>query len=306
MLAYTVRRILILIPVLLLVSVLVFLMLHLIPGSPERALLGLTATQEQIEATRARLGLDKPLPVQYGIFLINAVQGDFGRSILSRKPVTHEIGTRMWPTFQLGLAAAAIATVLGISTGTISALSRGTIIDLASTGVATLGISVPVYWLGLMLMLVFAVRLEWLPSAGRDGLAHLIIPAFTLGTYSTSVISRMTRTCVLRVLAADHVRTAHAKGLSRKAVLARHVLRNALVPIVTIVGLQLGSLLSGAVITETVFAWPGIGKLLVDSVRARDYPVVQALILFFAVLFSVLNLVTDILYTYLDPRMRCN
>jgi ABC-type dipeptide/oligopeptide/nickel transport system permease component len=242
--------------------------------------------------------------VQYLRFLGNALQGDFGRSIVSRKPVSHEIGSRVGATVQLALTAAVVASILGVSTGIVSALRRGTWIDLFSTGVAILGISLPVYWLGLMLMLLFAVQLHLLPTAGRDGPEYLILPAITLGVYSTAVISRMTRASVLEALSHDYVRTAYAKGLSQRMVIYRHVLRNAMIPVITVIGLQLGTLLSGAVITESVFAWPGIGKLAVDAIKGRDYPLVQALVLFMAVIFIAVNLLVDILYGFLDPRIR--
>jgi peptide/nickel transport system permease protein len=301
---YLFRRILGSIPILLAVSVLVFALLHLIPGDPVKTMLGLTASEEQMAATRAQFGLDQPLPVQYLRFLGNALRGNFGRSIVSRKPVSYEIGSRVGATVQLALTAAVIATVLGVSTGIVSALRRGTWIDLLSTGVAILGISLPVYWLGLMLMLLFAVQLHLLPSAGREGPEYLVLPAITLGVYSTAVISRMTRASVLEALSHDYVRTARAKGLSENLVIYRHVMRNAMIPIITVVGLQLGTLLSGAVITESVFAWPGIGKLAVDAIKGRDYPLVQALVLFMAVIFIAVNLLVDVLYGFFDPRIR--
>ncbi|MEJ2556920.1 MAG: ABC transporter permease [Anaerolineae bacterium] len=301
---YLVGRILGSIPILLAVSVLIFALIHLIPGDPAKTMLGLTASEEQLEATRAQLGLDQPLPVQYLRFLGNALRGDFGRSIVSRKPVSHEIGSRVGATVELALTAAAIATILGVATGIISALRRGTWIDLLSSGVAILGISLPVYWLGLMLMLLFAVQFQLLPSAGREGPEYLVLPAITLGVYSTAVISRMTRASMLEALSYDYVRTARAKGLSERMIIYRHVLRNAMIPIITVIGLQLGTLLSGAVITESVFAWPGIGKLAVDAIKQRDYPLVQALVLFMAVLFIAVNLIVDILYGFFDPRIR--
>ena len=301
---YLLRRVLSFVPTLLIVSILVFLMLHLIPGDPAQTMLGLTATPEQIQTARAELGLDLPLPVQYVRFLWNALQGDFGRSITSHKPVVQEVGMRLEATVELALVAIVIATSLGVSTGLISGLRRGSWIDVASTMIATLGVSLPVYWLGLMLMLLFAVRLGWLPSAGRESVKHLILPAVTLGVYSTAVISRMTRSSVVEVICEDYIRTARSKGLGQQLVIYRHVLRNALIPVVTVIGLQLGTLLSGAVITESVFAWPGIGKLAVDAIKERDYPIVQAVILLMAVTFLVVNLVVDVLYALIDPRIR--
>lgn len=304
MLVYLIRRLLSFIPTLMIVSIIVFSMLHLIPGDPAQTMLGLTATPEQIEIMKEKLGLDRPLPVQYWNFLTNALQGDFGRSITSGRPVVHEVKTRLQATVELGLVAALLATVLGISTGMISALRRGSWVDVASTLVAIFGISLPVYWLGLMLMLVFAVKLGWLPSVGRGEIRHVILPAITLGVYSTAVISRMTRSSIVDLLSQDFIRTARSKGLAERQVVFRHVMRNALIPVITVVGLQLGVLLSGAVVTESVFAWPGIGKLAVDAIKERDYPIVQALILLMSFIFLVVNLIVDILYAIVDPRIR--
>jgi ABC-type dipeptide/oligopeptide/nickel transport system permease component len=301
---YVLRRLLVLVPVLLAVALLTFLMLHLIPGDPARSVAGLNADDAVVEAIRHELGLDRPLVVQFGIYLTSVVRGDFGRSIRSRKPVAQELAERLPATVHLALAAACLSTLLGVATGIVSAVRRQTVLDFTVTGLAIAGVSVPVYWLGLMLILVFAVHLEWFPTTGYDSLRHLVLPAVTLGYYSTAVVSRMTRSSVLDVLSRDYVRTARAKGLAGPAVIGRHVLKNAMIPTVTVLGLQFGALLSGAVITEFVFAWPGVGKYAVDATLARDYPVVQAVVLMMAVIFTAVNLAVDLLYAYLDPRIR--
>ena len=301
---YVLRRLLVLVPVLLAVALLTFLMLNLIPGDPARSVAGLNADDAVVEVIRHELGLDRPLAVQFGIYLTNVVRGDFGRSIGSRKPVAQELAERLPATVHLALAAACLSTLLGVATGIVSAVRRQTVLDFTVTGLAIAGVSVPVYWLGLMLILVFAVHLEWFPTTGYDSLRHLVLPAVTLGYYSTAVVSRMTRSSVLDVLSRDYVRTARAKGLADPAVIGRHVLKNAMIPTVTVLGLQFGALLSGAVITEFVFAWPGVGKYAVDATLARDYPVVQAVVLMMAVIFTAVNLAVDLLYAYLDPRIR--
>lgn len=301
---YIVRRLFILVPVLLAVALVTFLMLHLIPGDPARSVAGLNADDAEVETIRRQLGLDKPLAVQFAIFLGNTARGDFGRSINSRKPVARELAERLPATVHLAVAAALISTTLGLATGVVSAVRRQSLLDLAVTGFAIAGVSVPIYWLGLMLILVFAVHLQWFPTTGYDSLRHLVLPAVTLGYYSTAVISRMTRSSMLDVLSRDYIRTARAKGLANSVVISRHALKNAMIPTVTVVGLQVGALLSGAVITEFVFAWPGVGKYAVDATLARDYPVVQTVVLMMAVIFTTVNLAVDLLYAYLDPRIR--
>jgi ABC-type dipeptide/oligopeptide/nickel transport system permease component len=301
---YVLRRLLTTVPILVAVAVVSFLMLHLIPGDPARSVAGLNADDADVAAIRHQLGLDKPLPVQFGIFLDHVVRGDLGRSIQSRKPVSLELAERFPATIQLAVAAAVISTLLGILTGVLSAVQRQKLLDLCSTVVAIGGVSVPIYWLGLMLILVFSVQLQWFPTTGYGGLQHLVLPALTLGYYSTAVISRMTRSSMLDVLSKDYIRTARAKGLGEQAVIRRHALKNAMIPTVTVVGLQFGALLSGAVITEFVFAWPGVGKYAVDATLSRDYPVVQAIVLLMAVIFTTVNLAVDVLYAYLDPRIR--
>lgn len=301
---YVFRRLLSTIVVLIAVALVSFLMLHLIPGDPAREVAGLNADEAEVEVIRKQLGLDRPLPLQFTTFLGNAVQGNLGRSIKSRKPVAMELAERLPATVHLALAAALISTTVGILTGVVSAVRRQSVLDVCSTVLAIGGVSVPIYWLGLVLILVFAVQLQWFPTTGYEGARHLVLPAVTLGFYSTAVISRMTRSSMLEVLSMDYVRTARAKGLSEGAVIRKHALKNAMIPTVTVVGLQLGALLSGAVITESVFAWPGIGKYAVDATLGRDYPVVQAIVLLMAVIFTTVNLVVDLLYAYLDPRIR--
>ncbi len=301
---YLIRRLLSAVVVLFAVAVVSFLMLHLIPGDPARSVAGLNADDAEVEAIRTQLGLDRPLPVQFATFLGNAVQGDLGRSIKSRKPVAMELADRLPATVHLALAAALISTVLGILTGVLSAVRRQSVLDVCSTVLAIGGVSLPIYWLGLVLILVFSVQFQWFPTTGYEGPRHLVLPAVTLGYYSTAVISRMTRSSMLEVLSMDYIRTARAKGLAERAVIQRHALKNAMIPTVTVVGLQLGALLSGAVITETVFAWPGIGKYAVDATLGRDYPVVQAVVLLMAVIFTTVNLAVDLLYAHLDPRIR--
>ncbi len=301
---YLLRRLLSAVVVLFAVALVSFLMLHLIPGDPARAAAGLNADESEVEAIRRQLGLDQPLPAQFVTFLGNAVRGDLGRSIKSRKPIAMELAERLPPTIHLAIAAALISTTLGIVTGVLSAVRRQSLLDVVSTVLAIGGVSVPIYWLGLVLILVFAVQLQWFPTTGYESLRHLVLPAVTLGYYSTAVISRMTRSSMLEVLSMDYIRTARGKGLADLAVIQRHALKNAMIPTVTVVGLQLGALLSGAVITESVFAWPGIGKYAVDATLGRDYPVVQAVVLLMAVIFTTVNLLVDLLYAYLDPRIR--
>lgn len=301
---YVFRRMLSTTVVLLAVALVSFLMLHLIPGDPAREVAGLNADEAEVEAIRKQLGLDRSLSVQFTTFLGNAVQGNLGRSIKSRKPVAMELAERLPATVHLALAAALISTTLGVLTGVVSAVRRQGVLDVCSTVLAIGGVSVPIYWLGLVLILVFAVQLHWFPTTGYESARHLVLPAVTLGFYSTAVISRMTRSSMLDVLSMDYVRTARAKGLSEGAVIRKHALKNAMIPTLTVVGLQMGALLSGAVITESVFAWPGIGKYAVDATLGRDYPVVQAIVLLMAVIFTTVNLVVDLLYAYLDPRIR--
>ena len=292
------------IPVLLAVSALVFLMLHAVPGDPARVIGGMDASDAQVREIRGQLGLDDPLPVQYWRFLRRAVAGDLGRSYVTGEPVAAEVGRRLGATVELTLASLGLTVLVGMTVGVVSAARAGSVADAVGMAGALLAVSIPSFWLGLMLQIVFALQLGWLPSAGRTGVVSLILPALTLSAFSVAIVARMTRASLLEVLGQDFVRTAEAKGLSPNAVLLRHALRNALVPVVTVLGLRLGYLLGGAVVTETVFAWPGLGRFIVASIRARDFPSIQGGILVMAVGFVLVNVLIDVLYGVLDPRTR--
>ncbi|MFO7772663.1 MAG: ABC transporter permease [Dehalococcoidia bacterium] len=301
---YIIRRLLITILLLLVITVIIFAMVRLVPGDPAVLMAGQGATQEQIEITRARLGLDKHPVEQYVIFMGNLLRGDMGVSTRTSKPVSEEIMGRLPNTVRLAGAAMLIAIVFGVSAGVVAGIKRNSVFDYSSMLLALFGLSMPVFWLGLMLMLLFSVHLGWLPATGAYTWRHLILPAFTLGVASTAIIARMTRSSMLEVVRLDYVRTARAKGLTERLVILRHALKNALIPVVTVIGLQMGILLGGAVLTEIVFAWPGIGRLLVNALLARDYPVIQGVVLVIAAMFILVNLVVDIIYVYLDPRIR--
>jgi len=300
---YVIRRLLLTIPVLVGVSLLVFFMIRLLPGDPARALAGMQASPEFIEQTRARYYLDEPLPVQYGIFVRDILRGDLGQSTFSRRPVALELRIRFPRTLQLAVTALAIATVVGVSAGVVSATKRYSLFDNISMLLALIGVAAPVFWLALMLQLLFAVNLGWLPSSGIGTWRHMVLPSVTLGMASAGLIARITRSSMLDVLRQDYIMTARAKGLVEQIVVYKHAFKNALIPVVTVMGLQFGILLGGAVLTETVFAWPGVGRLLVDSILRRDYPVVQATVLVLALSFVLINLIVDIIYAYLDPRI---
>lgn len=313
MLQFLFRRLTAALPTLFGVMVSVFLVVHLIPGDPAAAMLGDMATQEQIEQTRRDLGLDRPLYVQFGSFVGRYLKGDLGSSIRTRRLVVDEITSRFPHTARLAIAGGVISVLLGIPLGVIAASRRGSLIDLVSLIISSAGVAAPVFWIGLLLSLLFAVKLRWFPTvgAGRDGdtvaiLKALVLPAVTLGLSGMALIARMTRSSMLEVLREDYVRTSRAKGLPERVVIFSHALRNASIPIVTIVGLNIGYLLGGAVLVETVFARPGLGKLLVDGILARDYPVVQGVTFVVAASFIVVNLVTDLVYGYLDPRIKAS
>lgn len=308
---YFLRRLIAAVPTLLGVMVAVFFVVHLIPGDPLLAMLGDAATQQQIEAAREQYGFDRPVHEQFVRFLGQYASGDLGRSISSRRPVTTEVISRFPHTLQLALAAVFVSVALGVPLGVIAAVRRGGLVDFASLVLSTLGVAAPVFWVGLLLSLLFATNLGWLPSigAGRPGdpasvIRALILPAVALGLSGMALIARMTRASMLEVLREDFVRTAHAKGLHRRIVIYKHALRNAANPIISIVGLNLGTLLGGTVLIETVFARPGLGKLLVDSILARDYPVVQGVTFIIAAVFILVNLLTDLTYSLIDPRVR--
>ena len=294
-----------LIPVLVGVSLTAFLILHLAPGDPARLMAGVEASQEDVDMLRHKFGLDRPLPVQYAMFVKGLFTGEL-MSLRFESPAMEIILPKLKNTLILACASIVVAVVLGVTAGVLSATHRKSWIDYAATILSLFGISMPVFWWGLLLMLLFSVKLMWLPSGGMGTFRHIILPAVVLGTASTGIIARMTRSSMLDVLRQDYITTAAAKGLTRRLVVNRHALRNALIPTVTVVGLQFGQLLAGAVLTETVFTWPGIGRLLVTSILARDLPVVQATLVIIALLFVFVNLAVDILYAVLDPRIRYN
>ena len=334
MLKYIANRLLSLLPVLLGITLLVFIFLHFIPGDPATVLLGERATPEQVEALREQLGLNQPLPLQYLAFLGQLLRLDFGKSIISGIPISQEILTR-WPaTFELSVAAMFVAVVLGIPAGVFAAVNKNRWQDNMAMSGSLIGVSMPVYWLGLLLIYLFSVNLNWLPPSGRlgitqgygfepitgfyvldsliqfnipvlkDVLAHLILPAIALSTISLAIIARITRSAMLEVLSQDYIRTAKAKGLPQFQIVFIHALKNALLPVITIIGLQFGTLLGGAILTETIFSWPGIGTWIYEGILARDYPVVQGGVMFVAIAFVLLNLLVDISYAFFDPRIR--
>ena len=303
--SYIGKRLIMLIPVLIDISIFVFLIMHMTPGDPAMLMLGESAPFEELENLRRELGLNEPLPVQYFNWLKRALSLDLGRSLRTRRLVIDEIKDRLPATLELALAATLLSVAVGVPIGVISATKPNSPIDNVSMISALAFVGMPVFWQGIMLILIFSVNLNWLPSSGRlGGLKYLILPAFTLGTASMASIARQTRSAVLDVIRQDYIRTARSKGLAERKVIIGHALRNALIPVVTIIGLQLGALMSGAVITETIFAWPGIGRLVVDAIRNKDFPVIQGTIMAFALLYAVINLVVDILYAFLDPRLR--
>ena len=314
------------------VSVVVFLMLRMIPGDPAQLLLGELSSPEELASLREQLGLNRSLPVQYWIFVKNMMIGDFGNSIRTGTPVIQEIIPRLVATIELSVAGMIIATVFGILAGVVSAVYKNSIIDYTAMLSALVGVSIPVFWLGLMMIYLFSVHFQILPmmgrmdlavdvqpitglvlldamlhmdySAFRDGIRHLIMPAFTLSTIPMAIVARITRSSMLEVLNQDYIRTARAKGMEERVVIFRHALGNAFLPIVTVLGINMGLLLGGAVLTETIFSWPGLGRFVVDSLMGRDYNAVQACILIFAVIMALINLMVDLLYAFLDPRIR--
>jgi peptide/nickel transport system permease protein/oligopeptide transport system permease protein len=303
MVAFIVRRLLRAVLLLVGASALIVTMLRLVPGDPAIAKLGFVATPEEIERVRRELGVDQPIPVQVLRFYEGAIRGDLGESYRTGAPVIAEIRRTFPATVELTMASVLMTILLGMPLGVLAALRRGRWLDELTSAVTLLGVSLPSFWLGLLAILVFSVRLGWLPVAGRGGLRHLILPAVTLAASSLAHVSRLTRAQMLEVLAEDYLLTAKAKGLKRSTVVVRHALRNALVPVVTYLGMQIGVLLGGAVVTETVFSWPGMGRLIVQAVQQRDYPVVQGCAVFLVLIFIVLNLVVDLLYPVLDPRI---
>jgi peptide/nickel transport system permease protein len=320
------------IPVLLGVSIVVFFMVRAIPGDPAQLLLGQQATQEQVQQVRQNMGLDKPVIVQYGIFLADALRGDLGQSIVTGRPVTTELLARFPATLELTAFAMLVAILVGVPVGVISAVKQYSWLDKFTSVLALTGISMPIFWLAMILIVIFFVNLGWLPFPGRlstgyavtsitglvlvdslltlnfsafwDGFLHLVMPAIALGTIPMAVVMRMTRSSMLEVMGEDYVRTARAKGVVPWRVIFKHALRNALLPTVTVIGLQAGLLMGGAVITETIFSWPGVGQIAYDSVNRRDYAMIQGVVLYGATLFVLVNLLVDVLYAVLDPRVR--
>ncbi len=293
------------VPVLFGVSLLVFMMLHLVPGDPVKMMLSeFQTTPQQVELLRSQLHLDEPLPQQYGRFVVNALQGDLGLSIRSKRPVRNEIAENLGSTLQLAGAALLIAAGIGMPLGIIAALKQHSWLDIGPMIFALSGVSMPSFWLGLLLIFLFSLRLGWFPATGGGDFQHLVLPALTLGLGASAIIARLTRSSMLEVLRQEYMITARAKGLREATVVLRHGLKNALIPVVTIFGLQFGSLLAGAVVVETVFARPGIGRLIVSSILAKDFPMVQGIILFTATAYVVANLLVDLAYGLLDPRIR--
>jgi peptide/nickel transport system permease protein len=304
MFAYILRRIVMLIPVLFGVSLVSFSLLHLVPGDPAEVLGGQEATKADVERIRAEFGLNQPLPVQYLRFVGNAAHGDFGISIQTRHNVRELLLQRLAFTLQLSLVSILVASALGLLAGIVSSTRQYSLFDTGSMLAALFGISMPIFWLGLLLILVFSVKLHWLPSGGTGELRHLLLPAIALGSASAAVIARMTRAAMLEVTRQDYIRTARATGYSERIVVFRHALKNAMIPVLTVFGLEFGTMLGGAVLTETVFSLPGIGRLLVEGIFARDYPVVQGAMMLVAGTFVLVNLLTDVAYAFVDPRIR--
>ncbi len=304
MIRYLVKRLLLLLPVLFAVSTLVFSMIHLVPGDPVDLILGEQALPVDRVKMREALGLDRPLLEQYGHFWKGLLTADLGKSLFEKRPVTKMIGERYPATLELAFCAMVIAVVLSLTFGVIAAVKKGSLWDQLSLLGGLVGISVPSFWLGPILVLLFAVKLNLLPVAGREQWSSVLLPALTLGGGMAAILTRMTRSSMLETLREDYVRTARAKGVPERSVILKHTLRNALNPIVTVIGLQFGILLAGAIVTEKIFAWPGLGSLLVQSIERRDYPVLQGCILCIAVSYTLVNLLTDLLYSRLDPRIR--
>lgn len=331
MIQYIVRRLISMIPTLFGVSVVVFLFIHLIPGDPASAMLRENAPAEVAERIRESLGLNRPLYEQYAIYLGKVLRGDLGRSLVTNNPVTDDLANRLPATAELSILAMLIAILVGVPAGIISAVRRNSIIDTVSMLLSLTGVSMPIFWLGLMAIFLFAVELHWVPSGTRIGpdvqltritnfylvdalltgnlpalgdlLHHLILPSIVLATVPMALLARMTRSSMLEALNQDYVRTAHAKGLRARVVIVRHALKNALLPIITVIGLQVGGLLSGAILTETIFGWPGVGRWVYDSIQLRDYPVVQGVTLSIALIFVFVNLLVDLSYAFVDPRI---
>lgn len=302
---FIIRRLLLLIPVLLGVTFIVFTLMYMTPGDPAAIMLGEDAPQDAVEQLRTELGLDKPFLIQYGNFVKNIiVHRDFGTSYITKRPVSQEVFARFPATLKLAGAAVLVSVGIGVPLGIISATKQYSIFDNVSMVFALIGVSMPNFWQGLLLIMLFSLHLGWLPASGFSGFKYLILPALTIGTSSAAIITRMTRSSMLEVIRQDYITTARAKGQKESKVINRHALGNALIPIITVVGLQFGKLLGGAVLTESIFAVPGVGRLMVESIKARDFPMVQGGVLYIALCFTVVNLLVDILYAFVDPRIR--
>jgi peptide/nickel transport system permease protein/oligopeptide transport system permease protein len=302
--AYVLRRVLHSALTLFGVSLVVFGILRVLPGDPAKMLLPEGASADQVALVRVQLGLEEPLYVQYGVFMSSIVRGDFGRSYQFNSPARDVVAERIWPTVHLATVSFLLTVILGVPAGILAAARHRTILDYGGIFLAALGQSLPNFWLGIMMILLFGVTLGWLPTSGYEGPLYLVLPAITLAAYPTALVARLTRSSMLEVLGREYIRTARSKGLSERTVVALHAVKNASIPVVTILGLQIGVLLGGAVITESVFAWPGIGKLAVDSIFRRDFPVIQVILIIAAAVFIVINLLVDLAYTVLDPRIR--
>jgi peptide/nickel transport system permease protein len=304
MFQYIVKRLMSTIPVLFGISFLLFFLLRALPGDPAQVIAGELATQQEVELIRQQLGLDEPVYVQYAKFLSRLVRFDLGISTRTQYPVIQEIAPRLLNTVILAVAATILACLLGIPAGIIAAVKPYTTMDMVVTALALFGMSMPAFWLGLMLIIIFSVKLKLLPVGGSGGFVYLILPAITLAASLVAVVARNTRSAMMEVLAQDYITTARSKGVREKMVILRHGLKNSFIPVITVIGLQFGAMLGGTVLTETVFAWPGLGRLLISSILARDYPVIQGSILIFALLFVLTNIVVDVLYAYIDPKVR--
>jgi len=304
--AFILRRLLLAIPTLFGVLVVAFLLLYVAPGDPVMAMVGERADEATIARLRKELRLDDPLPVQFGHYIAGIAKGDLGKSYITNRPIRKDILERFPKTLQLAGAAMLLATILGVSLGVLSGRRPGSTIDRVGLAVAYLGISFPVYWVGLLLILLFAVTLHWLPPSGFGGIRYLALPALALGMRSIAFLARMTRSAMLDALGADYVRTARAKGLSEFSVVARHALRNAMIPIITVLGLDFGAYLTGSILTETIFSWPGLGRYVVNAIARRDLPAIQGSVLFLSAVFVLVNLITDVAYAKADPRVSYN
>ena len=304
MLGYTIKRILQVIPVLLIISFICVMMIRLVPGDPVANMLGVNASKEAIAAQRAELGLDKPLLTQYGDFLVKALQGDLGKSITTRRPVIDEIAQRYPATLKLALGATVFAAVVGITFGVLSAVKQNKLTDNVIMVFSLLSVSTPSFFLALVMMLLFSIHLGWLPSMGLRTPLHYVLPIITLGMQSVGLIARTTRSSMLEVLRQDYIRTSRSRGISQAVIVMRHAFKNALIPVVTVVGLRFGGLLAGSMLVEAVFSVPGIGRFMVDGVLKRDYPVVQGTVLVLATTFVLVNLAVDLIYALIDPRIK--